>query len=102
MVFCRDHDVFHAGIFRNPYPGIRIVFYRVELLCESLVFGYWNFSTVHDPFSNAINLMPIVSSRRNRIYPPMDEHAKTGFAPPLHSFLLTEGLNLRYIACLSG
>ena len=92
-----DHDIFHACIFGHSHPFIGIKFYRVEFFCELLVISNRDFSPVHDPFSDTVDLLPLICSRGNRIYSPMNEHAKASFPPPFHTLIIGVCLCIQWL-----
>ncbi len=69
------HHVFLPGLFGEPGPSTRGIWFRLEALGELLVFGYGNAFVFHHPFVAA----------EHAVQAPMDEHAKSRFVPPLHA-----------------
>ena len=86
-----DHDVFHARRLgqRNNIVGAEARW--VELRCQCLVIRYRDRGIVHDPLADARNLLTVPGAGRDRIQPPMDEHAKARLAPPLHPRIALSG-----------
>src|SRR5438046_303382 len=87
MMFCGYYNVFHTGLFSQLYPGIRVVFYRIKLFSVLLIFGYRDFGPIHDPLPAVAYFMPLVHTPKYGIIAPVNKHAKTGFTPPLHTFV---------------
>ena len=83
-----NDNVFHASILCHAHPFIRVIQNRIELFGKCLIVRNRNLTTVHDPFTDPVDSLPFVSSCRNSIHTPVDEHAKAGIAPPFHAVLM--------------
>ena len=73
MLGSQNH-VFHAGLFRRFCPFPRLEINGIELLEIFHVIFFWNLFDTPHPFS----------ARRDRIKSPVDKHAETRIAVPLH------------------
>src|SRR5689334_126237 len=93
------YDIFHAGIFRHFNPGFCIEFHRVEFFCKLLVFGDRYLAAIHDPFPDPVNLLSFISSGRNRVNTPMNEHSETGLPPPFHTIIMGSILGKDELSC---
>ena len=69
------HHVAHAGSARDLGPIAGGKGLGFELLCERSVFGNRYAFILHDPLMTA----------KHTVKPPVNEHAKAGFVPPLHA-----------------
>ena len=75
MVFGGHHHVLLPGLFGELRPVARGIGFGLELFCEKLVFFNRNRFVFHGPFVAA----------QNAVESPVNEHAESGVAPPLHA-----------------
>lgn len=91
MVFGRDHDVFHPGLFGGQHPGLRVVVHRVELALQGgAVIPGRDAQAVLDPVRRAAGGRSIPGTARHGIDAPVDEHPEAGLLEPFQP-----GLNRR-------
>ena len=81
----RQDDILLPRLFRQLDDLLGIVFDRIELPGKLLVFADWNLGAQHDPLADAGDVLAIPNTRRDGIYPPVDEHAKLRLAPPIQT-----------------
>jgi hypothetical protein len=83
-----DHNVLHARILRDSHPLPCIVGDRIKMIREFFVLSDRNVEVIHDPLTilTGTHNAP-VTSRRNGIESPVNEHPKAGFLPPGHAGL---------------
>ena len=84
MLGSQNH-VFHAGLFRRFCPFPRLEINGVELLEIFHVIFFWNLLGTPHPFS----------ARRDGIKSPVDKHAETGVAVPLHPPVI--GFSVKFV-----
>ena len=84
MLGSQNH-VFHTGLFRRLGPFPRFEINRIELLKIFHVIFFRNLLGTPHPFS----------ARRDGIKPPVDKHAETGVAVPLHPPVI--GFSVKFV-----
>ena len=70
------------GVAREADDGGGIPVARVKLRGERRVGGDGDFFAKHQPLTDVGHAFPAPDAGGNRVEPPMDEEAKTGFTPP--------------------
>src|SRR5687768_5897497 len=81
-----NNDVLHPGILSDTYPLCSVEFVRIELGQKPAIGFEWNLSRFAYPLSVAVSPHPFSSG--NRVQPPMNEHSKARFSPPVHARIL--------------
>ena len=84
MLGSQNH-VFHTGLFRRLDPFSRLEINGVELLEIFHVIFFWNLLGTPHPFSAC----------RDGIKSPVDKHAETGVAVPLHPPVI--GFSVKFV-----
>ena len=85
VVLGGDDDVLHAGGFGEGDDVVGAEGGWIELGSEGFVVGYGDGGGVHDPFTDAGDLLAVPRAGGDGVEAPVDEHAEAGLAPPLHA-----------------
>ena len=80
-----DDDVLHAGGFGEGDDVVCTETGGIEVFGEGLVVGDGDGEIVHDPLADMGGALTVPLPGRDRVEAPVDEHAETGLAPPLHA-----------------
>ncbi len=84
MMLSHHNHVFHAGIFSNPHPLVRVKIHGIKLPYERVVFNIWNAAKLEPlRISALINAFPVTPGLR--IGTPGDHHAKSGIEKPFYA-----------------
>ena len=83
MVLRRNHDVLHARVLGDADPLVSVKFCGIKLFGELLVFRHRDLGAIHDPFADARDGLALPLPGWYGVQPPMNEHSKTGLAPPI-------------------
>ena len=85
MVLGGDDHVFLAGVLGEFDEVIGVELGGVELVGVLFVLGGGDLGVVLDPLAEVGNIAALVDAGGSGVDAPVDEHAETGFAPPLHA-----------------
>ena len=86
-----DDDVLHASGLGEGHNIVRIEAGGVKHGREGLIVRDCNGGVVHNPLADSRDLLAIPGAGWYRVETPVDEHAKAGFAPPLHASVALAG-----------
>ena len=88
MMLGSQHNIFHAGIFCQLHPFVRIIVYRIEFLIQGIVlFVYRVIRTASDIIRPERLTVPADLYTRYTGHIPVKEHPELRISEPFHLFL---------------